>query len=238
MISIQKSIGQGVISLISKKIVGHVKGFSVKNNRIDLIYCFNDEEETEFSFPSKNILSIGDDAVIIKSENSFSVSEEENSDCILGLPVLTQKGKKLGHVLDMEINDNFHIETLVLQNKKIVSSEIDIINNKFILLKGKYKVKNRKIKNNSFNYLVKIEKNEILPENLNLPKITDEIKTQTPTTPAKKIANISGIIGRTITKDIFYKDKIIIKAGSVINQKIIELATISGNLNNVISNSI
>jgi len=238
MISIQKSIGQGVISLISKKIIGHIKSFSVKNNKIDLIYCFNDFDGTEFSFPVKNVLSLGDDAVIIKSENNLSVSEEENSNCILGLPVISQKGKQLGLLLDLELDENFKIQNLVLQNKKILVSEVDLINEHFILLKGKYKIKNKNILKNNFNYIVKIQNENITPDIKGLPKINESVNENKPSTPAKKVAISPNLIGKTVTKNIYYKDKILIKMGTIITQKVAELALISGNLPALIASSI
>lgn len=237
MINIQKSIGQGVLSLVSKKIIGNVKSFSVKNNKIDSIFCFNDSEDTEFSFPTKNILSIGDDLIIIKSENSLSISEEEISDCILGLPVITQKGKKLGLLLDIEIDDGFKIKNLVLQNKKIACEEIDLINNQFILLKGNYKLKNKNITKNNFNYIVNIQNNIEAPEISNLPKINENEQIK-PITPTKKTGIPPNIIGKTVTKNIYFHDKLLIKIGTIITQKVIELASVSGNLSNLISNSI
>lgn len=238
MVSIQKNIGQGVISLVSKKIIGHIKSFSIKNNRIDLFYCFNDVDDTEFSFPAKNILSLGDDAVILKSENNLAINEEITADCPLGLPVITQKGKRVGFLLDLEIDDNFKILNLVLHNKKIAQSEIDLINEKFILLKGQYKIKNKSIVKNNFNYIVNIQNETLVPSLDSLPKINENKAEQKPTTPDKKIAISPNLIGKTLTKNIYYKDKILIKMGTVITQKIIELATVSGNLSSIIANSI
>lgn len=237
MFNIQKNIGQDIVSLQSRDIIGCFKSFSVKNNRLDLIYCFNDFDDTELSFPAKNVLSFGDDFVILKNENALTVCEENYSDCIFGLPVINQQGKRLGYLLDVELEENLKIQNLVLGDKKIASSEIDVINNKFILLKGKYKVKNRNIVNKSFDYLVKIQSE--IPNTDNLPKINEDSSIlQKPAMPEKRVAISPALLGKTITKDIYYNDKIIIKMGTVITQKVIELASLSGNIPAIISNSI
>lgn len=231
MVSAQKIIGQKVISLVSKKYIGNVSGFSVKNGKLFHAFCFNDNDDLELSFPCKNILSFGQDAIILKSEDELSVSENIISTSPLGLPIICQNGKTIGLVKDIEINNNLKIENLVLNNKKIVNSEIDFIDNHFIMLKGKFKLKNKPIVKNNFNYIVGIENNTQIANNL--PKITDNTNQIQPSTPTKKVANIPNLIGKTITRDIFYKNKILIKKGTIISQKIIDLALLSGSIKDI-----
>ena len=235
MINIQKHIGQAIISLESKKIIGYVSNVFVENRKVDSFLAFNDEQEIEFKFPSSAVLNLGNDALIIKNDAFISILEETKNFCILGLPIFSQEGNLIGYLRDLELFDNFKIKNLICKNNKIDINKVDDFSDNAILLKGKFKTKKADKFKTNFNYLVKIEneKNDFQ----SLPIITQKENNQ-PVIPAKTVANITGLIGKTLTKDIYYKNKLILKAGTIISQKVIELATLSGTVKDVSINAI
>lgn len=235
MINIQKHIGQAIISLESKKIIGYVNNFFVDNKKVSFVLAFNDEQDLEFKFPTSAVLNLGEDALIIKDEESISILEENKPYCILGLPIFSQTGKLIGYLRDLELYDNFKIKNILFKNNKIDIAKVDDFGENAIILKGKYKVKKQVDFKTSLNYLVKIEKEK--NDFDALPIITQK-ETEQPVVPTKTIASISNLIGKTLTKDILYKNKIILKAGTIISQKVVELATLSGTMKELTLNVI
>ncbi len=232
MISIQSLLSKSVINLESGKHVGYIKNIVINNAKISHIVCFSEGEndfENEFTLPTKTILSCQNDAVMIKSDAGLTLIEEDNFHAILGSNIYTQEGVLKGKITDIICNLKFGILEVKNSDKSIPISKIDNISNGLVILKGKYKIKKMpaKISIASTNQIVTIEEN--LASSLPVISAVDEPKMDV-NVPKQTLANPKQLIGKIIKQSIIHNNKVLIKQGTIITQKTIDLAQISGNL--------
>lgn len=244
MISLQKTISLPVISLESKQVIGYIKNFIIKNNHIKEFVVFSENEivDTEFILPIKAVLCAEKDAVIVKNEDGLSVSENLSSKTVLGIKAYTQEGEYIGRVIDITCDLNFKIKSFVTETKEVDFSDIYCFENNVAILKGDYKVKIKKIPaTEKANIFRKIElQNSGITLPLNTPFIGEVVTSSPPAEPlipSKTIANNQLLLGKMITRNIEYNGKTIIKAGTVISQKILDLAFLSDTMKQVALNN-
>lgn len=232
MISIQSLLSKSIINLENGKHLGYAKNIIINKGKVTHLVGFSEDEkdfDTEFTLPTKTILSCQNDAIMLKTDFGLSLIEEDNFSAILGSKIYSQEGKFEGKVTDVICNQNFAITEIKSNNESYPLNKIDYISSGHVILKGKYKIKKApaKISIASTNQTVTIEEN--IPSFLPVISIPEEPKSDV-NVPMQSLANPKQLIGKILKQSIIHNNKVLIKQGTIITQKTIDLAQISGNL--------
>lgn len=124
-------LSKPVISLVDSKTEGIIKSivFDKSFKRAKWLVLFDNNEHLEDKALSiQDIYSLGENAVVIKNAdilNLYLSCTKTDEVCLpINNSVYTTKGKFLGHVKDLVLNDKYYIEKLILENEQ----EVDIKN--------------------------------------------------------------------------------------------------------------
>lgn len=124
-------LSKPVISLVDSKTEGIIKSivFDKSFKRAKWLVLFDNNEHLEDKALSiQDIYSLGENAVVIKNAdilNLYLSCTKTDEVCLpINNNVYTTKGKFLGSVKDLVLNDKYYIEKLILENEQ----EVDIKN--------------------------------------------------------------------------------------------------------------
>lgn len=231
---ISNIIGKPVISIFDGTLEGYAKNVVVDKRvcKIEWIEIFDDETQEEKLLLPKGICKFGKDAIMLKNNEAvYLKSTILQSDInIVGCDIFCTDGCCLGKVQDICFDDNFSIESLILQNEQaVLKSEILIAGTKILIARKDDAVKISNYK----------PKRKILLQNL-----TAEQKVTIQQTPPKKAsvpiartpkkiltAGYEFLIGRKVGQNIFADNKqLIVKKQCKITSEIIDIASKNGKL--------
>ena len=222
-------IAKRVLNLSSGQVEGTIKNacFDANFKKVENFKMFDDEDE-EYLLNVKKICAVGQDAVVIKNREAIvlAINEAECRDfSTMNMQVYSADGEDIGRVSDLELTDNYRLNSLVIGDKKISPDNI-ISLGKVIVTKGENSIKTlSKSRTNPF-------KNSVDPTHkvtILAPQIEDEIKT--PSTPARAVASPNFLLGRRAVKTIYgVNNEIIIKKESPITALTLESAKRHGKL--------
>lgn len=253
MKKISNLLGKPVLSLYESRTEGFVKNvvFDKGLKKLKWIIFFEDNEFQEEKIVSTaSIYSFGENAIIVKNEDSINLKEE----IILELnnpinnPVYTTKGKFLGNVADVVLNDKLFVENLILDNSLSISNnQIAVSSPNTLIVQDEEKTirisnfKKRGMPNK--NSAISTQEVKILPK-VEIQSTIIDMADKTTEQPATKYtfgnnslplhlssSNCQFLIGRKAEKNIYADNReLIIKKNTKITKKTVESAKSYGKL--------
>lgn len=233
MEKVSNLLGKPILNIFEGKIEGFVKTiyFDKKLDKLCWIEFFNDTTQEEKMINAKNIYHVGQDAITIKNGDEIYNENLIFNECInpIHLDVFSVIGDKIGKVCDIQINDKFMVEQVVLSDQKTMSQK-NILNAGNVII---FKQENENFKVINFK-----SKNKI--KNIKSQTKVQILNTNNNPLPKKLITkNYAFLIGRKVDKNIYADNsELIIKKNTKINQMIIDIACKNGKLKDLASNSI
>ena len=228
-----------ISSLISKKVISIEEG-SLIGYVLDLVFdeelktyegliLVDEESEKTFFLKREDILSVGDDCVMIEDARCLEYDVFARSNNPIGKEVYDNKGACLGRVLEVEVYGK--IVKRILTNKcEFPQKYVQKVGENFLI----FGLCKRKKKQNFF------EKKSIgdidkLPKVVatSIPIGTTTIQSSADTSAQTRIfSNPNQLLGRVLTNDLIgMNNEIIAKKNEKINKKIINNAKIHNKLN-------
>lgn len=241
LIKVKELLGKPVISIYDGKIEGYVNNvaFDKKLNKLKGIQFFNDDTQEELFTFTTNIYKVGEDAITIKNSADMLLANTLNIDNInpINFEVFSIYGKLISKLTDVEIDNFYKVNSIVLQNNDILKPA-DILNlgNNVMLIKDtskniklcNFKKQTKIIPNSKNNILVEIQQDLPL-----LNTVVNPIPTKLTTN------NYSFLIGRKVDKNIYADNKeLIIKKQSKITNTVIDIACKYGKLKDLTISSL
>ncbi len=202
-------IGIQVISVYEGQVLGYVKNliFSADYKKLKaLVICDSKIEEKQYMLDVKNILNL-QDVLFVKNSTLLQVNAVQQDNSPINLPAFLLDGKKLGIVCDVILDDKFIVSTFETSEQNVnniakISKDLIIFGNE----NCKFKLCNCKPRTEKQKVVQTVNKNS-------------------------NVINIPFLIGKKVVKDIFtFNNEIIIRNGSVVTEKIIQIAKVNGKL--------
>lgn len=217
MPNISQLISLPVYSINECKCIGHVENILLNSKGIKFFVIYNEDEDSKKLLSPKSIYGITEKAITIKNIGKITLMQNEDKSLeTLSNPIntlaLSTRGEVFGKIKDVETIDYKIVK--YISEKDINPNEVLYTNNKITMLKS---VKNEKIST----FTIK------------KPRKTanDRIVTIQNIAPMREIVTNSMLLGRKATQDITgLNGEIIIKANSVITDKILNKIKYSGKL--------
>lgn len=233
-------LSKTIIDINSAEMLGTAKTlcFDKTLKRLETIIAFNDDTETDISINTKNIYSVGPNAIIVRTSTPLIFENFNlNQNNPIGSLAYNLEGEFLGKITELELSQKYVTQKIFLGEVEYNSSQIMSINNGTVLINtsGKKVVLKTSILKNSSKKIE--EKVSILPietppkievpKNYNKPYIIDSSPTRERVTTEQ-----SFLLGRKTSRTIYgINNEIIAKKDSTITQKIIESAVLHSKLN-------
>ena len=265
MKKITEFLGKPVISLLEGNIEGYVKNvvFDKTFKKVKYLVIFEDNEfQDEKMLEISKIYNIGDNAIVIKNNSCLELVKQEVLPITnhINCKVFTTLGKYVGIIADVEINENFLTNCIILTNQTILnpSNFLSFGQDVFIMQDPTKIVKIASIKKrenildlvntnlHKVNIMpsqteeIKLLHSENLTENLmhnNIQQSENEINRKkyefnNASIPKKLIGNNSDfLIGRKTTKTIYSaSNEVVVRKNVIINQKTIQQAILFNKL--------
>lgn len=245
-------LSKPVISLVDSKTEGIIKSivFDKGFKRAKWLVLFDNNEHLEDKALSiQDIYSLGENAVVIKNAdilNLYLSCTKTDEVCLpINNSVYTTKGKFLGHVKDLILNDKYYIENIVLENEQlvdiknvlasgedavIVQAENENVNIANFKRKKKNTTNNIKAMQTSEQEVVILNENEQNLKNNEIISNSEEVEVQaevveipinkpkykfTNSTPQTITTNFNFLIGRKMEKNIYSQNKELIARKNV-----------------------
>lgn len=226
MEKVSNFISKKVISIEEGNALGYVLNviFDERVKTMLGLVVVDEESENTFLLSNQNIVSTGENCVMVKDANAleFYLSSFENNP--IGKEVYDKQGNCLGRVQDVELYGR-----LV---RKIITDKCDFPQ-KYVMKLGKdYLIFGRPLNNKKSTFKSNLsEKNiEIMPK-VSIQENPIILNTES---PIRLYANTKNLIGKTLTKDLVGKNNEIIGHNNQkITQKMINKA-ISHNIFNLL----
>ncbi|MBQ7351989.1 MAG: hypothetical protein IJW59_03935 [Clostridia bacterium] len=233
MYTLSEIISSPVISLFECEYQGTITNllFDSKLKKCKYACVVNESDGIAKTIKTSDFYIVGKNCTFIKNESYVDLNidnspYQNNCTSIIHLNVFDTDGNYYGVSKDINLDENFNILNIVLDNDKIISEkEICNIGKTIILLNknnfnlNKFKPK-QKIKINSNTNTKVVVLNEKKPSTL----------THKPNNPINKITTDSRFLfGRKLNKTIVSSNgEIIAKSGSIITKNILSKASIYG----------
>lgn len=225
-----------ILSLYDGELLGNINKayFDKAKKKIKYFEILN-EEDICYCLMPKNIYTIGKHAITIKNKQTLTISLNEPIGSNLLLPinvkVYSLQGEYLGLVIDYSITDKYEIESLILDNQKLIDvNDIASCSSNSIVVY----YSNEHINIKTFRYRIQNKKDNQTKVKV-LPKLFSSFN-KISINPSNKKENF--IIGRVCTKDIFDSEhNIIVKQNSTITNQILALASSKNKLHDLMKYS-
>ena len=150
MNKISNIISLPVISIYEGNLLGYIHNviFDYKLKKCKYACIFNENENIMNAISFDNIYSIGKDCLFIKNNSVLELKENCDNEFFNGknpinFKIYTLQGECLGEVTDIEIDKNYNIKSILLNNGQVIKhsaiinigNTILVSNNKFQLSK-------------------------------------------------------------------------------------------------------
>jgi len=228
MNKISNIISLPIISIYESENVGIVYNitFDHKKKKCKFFCVFNEEDNLMYLLDINNILTIGKSCVFIKNKSVLILKENadmEYNECLnpINFKCYNLEGNEIGYVSDIEINNKYLINNIILNDGQAVSSEkIANIGNLFL-------ISDKKIKISNFRPQKITIKDYIINDKVELQGANSTINI----TSNKIITDYRFLVGRQINKDIIaLNGELIAKANSIITKDVVNKASHYGKL--------
>lgn len=226
MYNLQELISKPVISLYNCEFIGFVYNilFDKISKKIKYMLVVDEESNIEYSLKINDIVTLSEDAIMIKNSECLTLSnsmelELEQYQNLSMKPVYDVNGTDMGTINNVSIDDAFKIKYLhTNKNQKIDERSIAKIEK--IVLCSTTKINLSKYK----------KRRKPTPTNTLV-----EIQAPQPKLPNKAIINENMLLNRMVYNNIYDEHKkVIIKANTIINNYVIELAKKYGKMKELI----
>jgi len=217
MIRVTDILTKPVISLINGKTEGIVKSVVFNQNFKKVAYLVlfdNNEHQEEKALSVSNIYNYGENAIIVKDENSIalemSIKKVTDKPSPINNNVYTYLGKFAGKVSDIILDEKFNVVSIKLGNKEIERENIITVGTDNVVIQEETKKLNvktlkRKIKSQNLTTLNINANNKVYILNNNLNKINNAISNNFNENLTKNAENSIEITNNDSTK---FKDTI------------------------------
>jgi len=271
MIKLSDFFSKPVLSIYDGTSEGIIKTafFDKKFKRLKYFILFDDMDKIieEKVLAIDKIYNAGENAVVIKNNSNIdllkSVEAKFEKRNPINCQVFDTMGKFLGTITDVKMNDNFFVESVVLNNAFDLPIDIFVSSQDYIFIvqnkANPVKLHNLRPRKDfpkpqqpkqeiftltSENEIIKRKleqslNNGILPLNAKTPTIRLNSKKSDTLLPNKVTSNVNFILGRKATKNIYSpSNEIIVKRNTIINANNIELARKYGKIKELATFSI
>ena len=239
MEKISNLVGKPVVSIYEGNIEGYVKGVFVDRelSKITMLSIFDDESQIEKFVNLIDLVTLGDDAVMIKNNQNILLNETfavEDANPI-GFKVFDIEGKYFGKIADVEFDENLTLQSIVLQDKQILNKSNVLKVGKNLIIKSienKVKISKFKPKTRIFDKKQKNVKVEIQEDSTQ--------KKPTRAYPKKVLTRgYEFLIGRKVGRNIYTENnQLIAKKQSKITSQTIDTASQNGKLKELTTYSV
>ena len=215
-------ISKPIISLTEGKIKG-VLSNALFSNYITKIICFeliSEESEEENYLEKESIKCIGDDAIILKPNFSFTDAPATFfQNPINGLAYSTT-GSLLGKIINIEVDDKYNVLSFITTNNTLNAQTLVSFSNGLYI----FNLEDKKVKKFTNKFIFPtLEKNVVVSS---LPLLVEKEVVPPPPLPIKSTTNSELLLGKRVTKTIQTQNgEIIARKGVIISQKILISAT-------------
>lgn len=229
-----------VISLYESELHGIIYNvlFDPKSLKVKYMCVLNEEDGIQHVLNISDIFKIGKNCVFIKNSKVLELECTQEHvlnyyNNILNLKVYNMAGEELGNSQDIEIDEKFKINDIILNSQKVIPSSNIINIGKSIILtnESKANISRFKPRYKHIKYQ-EIDSNKVI--------ILNDLNTKSKDVINNKImTNSSFLIGRTLTQDIQAPNgEIIAKKNSIINNELLNKASIYGKVIEIARHSI
>lgn len=240
MYKISKIISLPIISLYESEYQGTIYNivFDCKSQKCKFIYLLNEDDNVEKIINFSDIYTIGKHCLFIKNNSCLNLKSNydyilNNLTSLINLPVYNMKGDNIGTTKDIELDEKFDLQNIILSNgtsiprTQIINfGKTTILVNDIIVNIAKFKPKLKTIKPYNCPSKVIILKDKQMHNNEDVKR-----KTLTPNQNNKIITDYKFLINRIISQDILsYNGEVIAKKGSYIDKSIVNKASLYGKL--------
>lgn len=232
MAKVSNLISKYVISLFNGNLEGVVENilFDSVTNKAKYFVVFNENTDLTYVLPTNKIFSIGQDAISIKNNSCLSLYENKE----LELNKLTNpinsmafsvEGNFLGYVTDIDLEKNYTIKSLIVNNQEISLKNIAGFNLNTTIVNFDNKVNIKKFYDRK--KIISSEDNRVV----NIVKLETNSSPSISIAPNRAIANYAFLINRRVAKNILSQNgSLLIKQNSRINAETINIARQNGKL--------
>ena len=203
-------IGMEVINLYEGQVDGYIKNLIFGDNykKIRGFIVYSDKLDKEFYLNIKRIYKIND-IVFTKNASVYEENGTQNTNSPINLPAYSSDGKNLGVIVDIEVDENFNVINFITANNDYIRNDIAKITNSLVIFN---------------NETLCIKTSAFAPRN-------KTIKKEASSTNIVTNFNKSFLIGRKTTKDIFtFNNELLVKSGTIITERIVNIARLNGKL--------
>lgn len=234
MYKISNIISTPIISLYEGEDLGIIYNilFDTKTKKCKYLCVLNEIENVEKSLEINDIYQIGKDCIFVKNNTNLELkcnNDHNYFTCIsaINLNVFDINGVLLGKCIDIELDNKFSIENIILNNNTSIPASRIINLGKSVII-----ISEKTIRINKFK-----PKQELHAFNQNDKVYILNVQEQTPSNTKLQTSNNKIIIennmlkNRIATQDIIaYNGELIIRKGSQITQKTLTIASMYGKL--------
>lgn len=225
MEKVSEFISKKVISIEDGNLIGYVLNimFDDQLKIFDGLIVVDEESENTFFLHRKDIVSIGQDCVMIDNANhlQFNISSSNNP---IGKLVYDCQGNMLGKVVDVEL--------IGKQVKKIITTKCEFpqkyirkAGDNFIIYGLASKKKKENLSNHNHTSLIN-------PDGLPIVSIASPSQSHENETTPRLFANSNCLLGKMVSNDILgLNNELIAKKFDIIDKKIINKAKKHNKLN-------
>lgn len=231
-------VSKKVLSLSQGNIVGYVLNIVFDDEIKNFMGCevVDDESENTFFLNKKDIISVGDECVMIDDSASLQLGFFSASNNPIGKKIYDRKGIYYGRVKEVEIKGKI-VKKIITNKCEILPKYIKKIGDDFILFSQEKNSKKQKNQNNFSSIKIDEKISEKLPKIISMDGLQNGDKTQLNSSTINKnqlrqYLNPMTLIGKIITEDLFgLNNELIAKKNEIINKKIIDVAKNHNKLN-------
>ncbi len=238
MYKVSEIISSPIISLYESEYQGTIYNiiFDCKTQKCKYIYLLNEEDNIEKIININSIYKVGHQCIFLK--NASCIELKSNYDyltcdftSLINLPVYNLKGEKIGTSSDIELDRNFNIENIILNNNQAINKQNIINLGKSIILTNDIMVNITKFKPRLKPVSIKNEKKKVIILSKNNIQNTKENNTYKNEANKKLITDYRFLVGRQLLQDIkSINGEIIAKKGNIVSPEVIYKASVLGKL--------
>ena len=219
MTKLSEIISLPVYSIIDRKKIGNIENVLLDKKRVKYYILYDENSDLKYLLNPQKIYGQTSFCITIKNTQSLLLLEsEEKAISLLSNPInstaISSLGKYYGRVKDVII-DKTNI-TEIIADMPILCEKILYLGENLTLIKSR---ENEKLSNFS----------------IKTPKFKDDksskVTIQHSSTPLREIVNNNILIGRKTTQDILgINNEILVRSGTIINNRILNKIKYSGKL--------